>query len=65
MLIGFSYVFLTLGDLYALAAVLPGLVVFVLVFLERGVAAIQAYIFVTLLRIYLKDLYVAHLLLSY
>ena len=60
VLIGFSYVFLTLGDLYALAAFLPGLVVFILVFLERGVAAIQAYIFRTLVIIYRKDIYVAH-----
>lgn len=60
VLIGFSYVFLTLGDLYALAAFLPGLVVFLLVFLERGVAAIQAYIFVTLSLIYRKDIYVGH-----
>lgn len=60
VLIGFGYTFLTLGDLYALAAVLPGLVVFVLVFLERAVAVIQAYIFLTLRRIYRKDLYVAH-----
>ena len=60
MLIGFSYAFLTLGDLYAVAAFLPGLVVFALVFLERGVAVIQTYIFTLLTCRYLKDLYVAH-----
>ncbi len=64
VLIGFSFTFLTLGDLYAAAAVLPGLVVFVLVFLERAVAGIQAYIFVTLRLLYLKDIYVAHLYLK-
>lgn len=63
VLIGFSYVFLTLGDLYALAAFLPGLAVFALVFLERAVAGIQAYIFTVLTCLYLKDIYVAHLLL--
>ena len=60
VLIGFSYTFLTLGDLYAVAAFLPGLVVFALVFLERGVAVIQTYIFTLLTCRYLKDLYVAH-----
>jgi len=60
VLIGFSYTFLTLGDAYAIAAFLPGLVVFLLVFLERGVAAIQTYIFTLLTCLYLKDLYVAH-----
>jgi ATP synthase subunit 6 len=60
VLIGFSYTFLTLGDLYAVAAFLPGLVVFLLVFLERGVAAVQTYIFTLLTCLYLKDIYVAH-----
>jgi len=60
VLIGFSYTFLTLGDLYAVAAFLPALVVFILVFLERGVAAIQSYIFTLLTCLYLKDIYVAH-----
>lgn len=60
VLIGFAYTFLTLGDLYALASFLPSLVVFVLTFLERGVAAVQAYIFTTLRRRYRKDIYVAH-----
>jgi ATP synthase subunit 6 len=60
VLIGFAYAFLTLGDLYALASFLPSLVVFVLTFLERGVAAVQAYIFTTLRRRYRKDIYVAH-----
>lgn len=64
VLIGFSYVFLTLGDLYALAAFLPGLAVFALVFLERAVAGIQAYIFTVLTCLYLKDIYVAHLTLK-
>ena len=60
VLIGFSYVRFTLGEGYAVAAFLPALVVFVLIFLERAVAGIQAYIFTMLICIYLKDLYVAH-----
>lgn len=60
VLIGFSYVRFTLGDIYAVASFLPALVVFVLIFLERAVAGIQAYIFTILTCIYLKDLYVAH-----
>jgi F0F1-type ATP synthase membrane subunit a len=60
VLIGFSYVRFTLGDTYAIAAFLPALVVFVLIFLEIAVAGIQAYIFTILTCIYLKDLYVAH-----
>ena len=60
VLIGFSYVRFTLGEGYAVAAFLPALVVFVLIFLERAVAGIQAYIFTILICIYLKDLYVSH-----
>jgi len=60
VLIGFAYVFLTLGDLYALASFLPALVIFVLVFLEIAVAVIQAYVFVTLTGRYRKDIYVGH-----
>jgi ATP synthase subunit 6 len=60
VLIGFSFVMFTLGDGYAVAAFLPGLVVFVLIFLERAVAAIQSYIFTILTCIYLKDLYSSH-----
>jgi F0F1-type ATP synthase membrane subunit a len=57
---GFSYIRFTLGEGYALAGFLPAIVIFILVFLERAVAAIQAYIFTILICIYLKDLYVAH-----
>lgn len=61
VLIGFSYVRFTLGEGYAIAAFLPALVVFILIFLERAVAGIQAYIFTILICMYLKDLYVSHL----
>ena len=60
VLIGFSYVRFTLGEGYAVAAFLPAFVVFILIFLERAVAGIQAYIFTILTCIYLKDLYTSH-----
>ncbi len=60
VIIGFSYIRFTLGEGYAVAGFLPAIVIFILVFLERAVAAIQAYIFTILICIYLKDLYVAH-----
>jgi len=60
VLIGFSYVRFTLGEGYAVAAFLPAFVVFILIFLERAVAGIQAYIFTILTCIYLKDLYMSH-----
>lgn len=60
VIMGFSYIRFTLGEGYALAGFLPAIVIFILVFLERAVAAIQAYIFTILICIYLKDLYVAH-----
>ncbi len=60
VLIGFSYVMFTLGDFYAVFAFMPALVVFVLMFLEMAVAALQAYIFTILTCIYIKDNYVAH-----
>jgi len=64
VLIGFSYVRFTLGDSFAIAAFLPALVVFILIFLEMAVAAIQAYIFTILTCIYIKDLYVSHLIFN-
>ena len=60
VLIGFSYVRFTLGDIYAVFAFMPALVVFVLRFLEMAVAGLQAYIFTILTCIYIKDNYVAH-----
>lgn len=60
VLISFSYVFFRVGEGYILAAFVPALIVFVLIFLERAVAGIQAYIFTILTTIYRKDIYVAH-----
>jgi len=50
----------TLGEGFAVAAFLPALVVFVLIFLEMAVACIQSYIFTILSVIYLKDVYTSH-----
>lgn len=60
VLIGFSYVRFTLGEGFSRGGFLPALVVFILIFLERAVACIQAYIFTILICIYLKDIYVSH-----
>jgi ATP synthase subunit 6 len=60
VLISFSYVFFRIGEGYILAGFVPALVVFILIFLERGVAAIQAYIFTVLTLLYRKDIYTAH-----
>ena len=60
VLVGFAYVFLTLGDLYAIVSFVPALVIFIIVFLEIAVACIQAYIFSTLLTLYRKDIFVGH-----
>jgi F0F1-type ATP synthase membrane subunit a len=48
------------GDLYLILHVLPVLLLFVLIFLEIGVAFVQAYIFTVLTIMYLKDVFVAH-----
>jgi len=61
VLIGFSYTRFLIGDGYILLGFLPGLVVFILIFLERAVAVIQAYIFTILICMYLKDIFVGHL----
>jgi F0F1-type ATP synthase membrane subunit a len=49
-----------LGDFFIIANLFPVGILFVLTFLELGVAIIQAYIFTTLTCLYLKDIFVAH-----
>lgn len=51
---------LLIGDIFLLVNILPIAILFVLTFLEIGVAIVQAYIFTTLTAIYLKDIYVSH-----
>ena len=59
VLIGFSWSMLLIGDVLLLVNLFPIAVLFVLTFLELGVAVIQAYVFVTLTAMYLKDIFVA------
>jgi F0F1-type ATP synthase membrane subunit a len=45
------------GDVFLLVNLFPIVILFVLSFLEIGVAIVQAYIFVTLTALYLKDIF--------
>jgi F0F1-type ATP synthase membrane subunit a len=49
-----------IGDFFLILNLFPLIILFILTFLEISVAVIQAYIFVTLTAIYLKDIFVAH-----
>ncbi len=49
-----------IGDVFLVVNIFPMAILFVLTFLEIGVAVVQSYIFVTLTALYLKDLFVAH-----
>ncbi len=49
-----------MGDLFLIANLFPIAILFVLTFLELGVAIIQSYIFTILTCIYLKDIFEAH-----
>ena len=60
ILIGFVYAILVFDTIGLLASVLPFLLVFVITFLEAGVALIQAYVFVVLMCVYIKDFYTSH-----
>jgi F-type H+-transporting ATPase subunit a len=55
ILSGFAWSMLSLGGILKLAASIPFLVVFALMFLEVGVACLQAYVFTILTCIYLND----------
>jgi F-type H+-transporting ATPase subunit a len=55
ILSGFAWSMLSLGGVMKLAASIPFLVVFALMFLEVGVACLQAYVFTILSCIYLND----------
>lgn len=60
VILGFSWSLILAGDVFLLVNLFPLAIVFVLVFLELGVALIQAYIFTVLICIYLNDIFVAH-----
>lgn len=57
VLIGFSWTMILVGDVFLLVNLFPIVILFVLSFLEIGVAVVQAYIFVTLTALYLKDIF--------
>ena len=60
VLIGFSWTMIMAGDILLLVNLFPLAILFVLTFLEIGVAVVQAYIFTVLTCMYLKDIFVAH-----
>lgn len=60
VIVGFSWSMLLLGDVFLIINLFPMAILFLLTFLEIGVAIVQAYIFTTLTALYLKDLFVAH-----
>jgi len=49
-----------MGDSMVIVNLFPIALLFILTFLEVGVALIQAYIFTILTCIYLKDIFVGH-----
>ena len=60
VIVGFSFSMILMGDSMLLVNLFPIAVLFILTFLEVGVALIQAYIFTILTCIYLKDIFSAH-----
>jgi len=59
VLIGFSWSMIMVGDIFLLVNLFPLGVLFVLTFLEIGIAVVQAYIFTLLTCMYLKDVFVS------
>ena len=60
VIVSFSYAMILIGDSSLIVNLFPMAVLFILTFLEVGVALIQAYIFTILTCIYLKDIFTAH-----
>jgi ATP synthase subunit 6 len=60
VIVGFSWTMILLGDFFLIANLFPILILFVLTFMELGVAIIQAYVFTILVCMYLKDIFVSH-----
>jgi F-type H+-transporting ATPase subunit a len=57
---GFSWSLLLLGGVYTFIHYVPVLVLFALTILELGVAVIQAYVFVVLSLLYIRDIFHGH-----
>lgn len=60
ILIGFAYLLFSYSLLGGIIGWIPWFLVFLITFLETGVALIQAYVFTILSCVYIKDLYVSH-----
>jgi ATP synthase subunit 6 len=60
VIVGFSWSMILMGDFFLLANLFPMAILFILTFLELGVAMIQAYVFTILTCMYLKDIFVGH-----
>lgn len=60
VIVGFSFSMILMGDSMVIVNLFPIVLLFILTFLEVGVALIQAYIFTILTCIYLKDIFVGH-----
>jgi ATP synthase subunit 6 len=60
VIVGFSWTMILMGDFFLVANIFPIGILFVLIFLEIGVALIQSYVFTILTCMYLKDIFVGH-----
>jgi F-type H+-transporting ATPase subunit a len=60
VIVGFSWSMILVGDVFLLVNFFPIAILFILTFLEIGVAIVQAYIFTILTCLYLKDIFVSH-----
>ena len=60
VIVGFSWSMILMGDFFLVANIFPIGILFVLIFLEIGVALIQTYVFTILTCMYLKDIFVGH-----
>jgi ATP synthase subunit 6 len=59
VLIGFSWSMVMVGDIFLFVNLFPLGILFILTFLEMGIALVQAYIFTLLTCMYLKDVFVS------
>lgn len=60
VIVGFSWSMILMGDFFLVANLFPVAILFILSFLELGVAMIQAYVFTILTCMYLKDIFAGH-----
>jgi F-type H+-transporting ATPase subunit a len=60
VIVGFSWSMILMGDFFLIANLFPVGILFLLTFLELGVALIQTYVFTILTCMYLKDIFVGH-----